>query len=307
MHANSSIEWTDATWNPTTGCSRVSKGCDNCYAMMMARRFDGQGNGYDGTTRRTKQGTDWTGVVKMHEDRLREPLSWRKPRLVFVDSMSDLFHPSVPFEFIDKVWAAMALAPTHVFQILTKRPERMAEYLAAGEEELRSRWSRAAQETFSRTWMQEYPLENVWLGTSVENGEVTERIDNLRSIEAAVRFLSLEPLIGPLSDFKLEGIDWVIVGGESGSKARPIHPDWVRSIRNACDSVDVPFFFKQWGAWAPRSAISDALADQSNVMTFDDHGRSETRVYRVGKGKAGRELDGQTWDQMPEEAQLLLA
>lgn len=307
MASSSSIEWTDATWNPTTGCSRVSKGCDNCYAMMMARRFDGQGNGYDGTTRRTKRGTDWTGVVKMHEDRLHEPLSWRKPRLVFVDSMSDLFHPAVPFEFIDKVWAAMALAEAHVFQILTKRPDRMAEYLAAGEDELQNRWMQAAQETFSRAWMPTYPLENVWLGTSVEDEEVAERMDDLRRVDAAIRFLSLEPLLGPLSALDLEGMDWVIVGGESGSNARPMNPDWVRSIRKACEETNVPFFFKQWGAWAPRDAINDDLADRSVLMILDDHGRAQERMYRVGKGKAGRELDGQTWDQMPEEAQMLVA
>jgi protein gp37 len=265
MPTTSSIEWTDATWNPTTGCSRVSRGCDNCYAMMMARRFDGMGNGYDGTTRRHKGNTDWTGKIYEHDDRLDQPLSWSKPRLVFVDSMSDLFHPGVDFEFIDKVFASMALAGDHIFQILTKRPERMAEYMRR--ERLSERWAEAASERFSRSLNSTEPLENVWLGTSVEDEEVTDRIDDLRSITASVRFLSLEPLLGPLPDLSLEGIDWVIVGGESGNQARPMKEEWVRDIRDQCQESDVPFFFKQWGG----------------------------RHSKEG----GRELDKEEWNQMP--------
>ncbi|NBB74300.1 MAG: DUF5131 family protein [Bacteroidetes bacterium] len=274
MAANSSIEWTDATWNPTTGCSRVSKGCDNCYAMMMARRFDGQGNGYDDTTRMTKRGVDWTGVVKTHEDRLRQPLSWRKPRRVFVNSMSDLFHPIVSFDFVDKVFATMALADSHVFQILTKRPERMAEYLSAGKELWTRRWPEAMECLGEDGQMTDFPLSNVWVGTSVEDQEALDRVDAIRPISASVRFLSLEPLLGPLPNLDLAGIDWVIVGGESGPGARPMRKEWVTQIRDDCRDWQVPFFFKQWGG--------------------------------VNKKKNGRKLEGRTWDEMPEIAGEIL-
>lgn len=243
--------------------------------MNMARRFDGMGNGYDGTTRQTKRGTDWTGVVHLHDDRLDTPLSWQKPRLVFVDSMSDLFHPAVPFDFIDKVFAAMILAPNHVFQILTKRPERMAEYMDAGCATLTERWSAASRERFSKFADPDYPPENVWLGTSVESQKVTDRIDSLRSIDASVRFLSLEPLLSRLPNLDLENIDWVIVGGESGHQARRMAGDWVREIRDQCQEADVPFFFKQWGG----------------------------RHSKEG----GRELDGEKWSEMPQEINMVPA
>lgn len=265
--SSSEIEWTDETWNPTTGCSRVSRGCDNCYAMMMARRFDGMGHGYDGTTRQTERGTDWTGVVHHHDDRLDEPLSWRKPRLVFVDSMSDLYHPAVRRDFIDKVFAAMIIAEKHHFQILTKRPDRMNAYMNAGETELKERWETAARERFSQVLDPEFPPENVWLGTSVENSKVTHRVDELRKAPAEVRFLSCEPLLGPLSDLDLTGIDWVIVGGESGHGARPMKKEWATEIRDKCREAEVPFFFKQWGG----------------------------QHSKVG----GRQLEGEVWSQMP--------
>lgn len=273
MATSSSIEWTDATWNPTTGCSRVSEGCDMCYAMNMARRFDGLGNGYDGTTRRTSEGTDWTGVVHLHDDRLEDPLKWKKRRLVFVDSMSDLFHPAVPFEFIDKVFAAMLLAPNHVFQILTKRPQRMAEYMEP--QNMLERWEEAARGRFSESLDSTYPAPNVWLGTSVENQDVVARISDLREVEASVRFLSLEPLIGPLPDLDLEGIDWVIVGGESGHDARPMKEEWVTEIRDQCQEAGVPFFFKQWGG----------------------------RHSKEG----GRQLQGEEWSEMPAEVNMVPA
>jgi len=243
--------------------------------MMMARRFDGLGNGYDGTTRQTSHGTDWTGVVRLHDDRLAEPLSWQKPRLVFVDSMSDLFHPAVPFKFIDKVFAAMVLASSHVFQILTKRPERMAEYMKPGESELRQRWREMAEETFSQCADPAYPPENVWLGTSVENQEAAHRVDHLRDVDASVRFLSLEPLLGPLPDLNLAGMDWVIVGGESGHQARQMKKEWVVDIRDECQKAGVPFFFKQWGG----------------------------RHSKDG----GRKLENEEWNQMPHGTDLVSA
>lgn len=265
---SSGIEWTDATWNPTTGCSRVSKGCDNCYAMRLARRFDGMGTGYDGTTRRTNGKTDWTGVIHLHDDRLHQPLRWQKPRLVFVDSMSDLFHPAVPSSFIDKVFAVMGAAERHVFQILTKRPERMGEYIASGEKLFEERWPAALDEVAGRTAKFQFPPENIWLGTSVESQDVTHRISDLREIPASVRFLSLEPLLGPLPNLELGGIDWVIVGGESGTGAREMKEEWVMEIKNQCEEAGVPFFFKQWGG--------------------------------VNKKKKGRDLRGQKWEEMPD-------
>lgn len=267
---SSGIEWTDATWNPTTGCSRVSKGCDNCYAMRLARRFDGMGNGYDGTTRRAGGETDWTGIIHQHDDRLHQPLRWRKPRLVFVDSMSDLFHPLVTSSFIDKVFAVMATAERHVFQILTKRPGRMKEYMQAREELSEGRWPAALEEVLGDTADSQFqfPPENIWLGTSVESREVKGRISHLREIPASVRFLSLEPLLGPLSDLDLAGIDWVIVGGESGTGARKMKERWVIEIRDQCEEAGVPFFFKQWGG--------------------------------VNKKEMGRDLRGRKWEEMPD-------
>ena len=264
----SGIEWTDATWNPTTGCSRVSTGCDNCYAMRLARRFDGMGTGYDGTTRRSEGKTDWTGVVHQHDDRLPQPLHWRKPRLVFVDSMSDLFHPSVSTSFIDKVFAVMAAATRHVFQILTKRPGRMREYMEAGRELSDRRWPSALKAVSGEVADFAFPPENVWLGTSVETQEVEDRIDDLREVPASVRFLSLEPLLGPLPDLDLRGIDWVIVGGESGTGAREMKQEWVVDIRDQCEAANVPFFFKQWGG--------------------------------VNKKENGRDLEGREWNEMPD-------
>jgi len=278
---STAIEWTDATWNPVTGCSKVSEGCRHCYAAALAPRLAAMGQkGY----------TDlpWTKKnapknVQMHADRLAEPLRWRKPRRVFVNSMSDLFHPLVPDEFVDKVFAIMALARRHTFQILTKRPERMAEYAGAsgraarigeymtfdvilGGPELRdvegdemARWRREGVP---------WPLPNVWLGTSVEDGRVLGRVDHLRRVPAEVRFLSCEPLIGPLDGLDLDGIHWVIVGGESGHGHRPIKARWVTDIREQTAEAGAAFFFKQWGGNTPKAG--------------------------------GRELDGQTWDETPE-------
>ena len=239
----SSIEWTDATWNPVTGCIEVSPGCAHCYAKTFAERFRGvPGHPYE-------RGFD----LQLRRERLDQPLRWKKPRSIFVNSMSDLFHEDVPDEYIREVFAVMALADHHRFQVLTKRAERLAELAP------------------SLPWP-----AHVWMGVSVENQRWTSRIDHLREVPAAVRFLSCEPLLGPL-ELDLEGIDWVIAGGESGPGARPMQPEWPRGIRDQCGAVGVAFFFKQWGA-------------------HDASGK------RVGKKRAGRILDGATWNATPVKA-----
>jgi protein gp37 len=223
--AKSSIEWTDATWNPVAGCSVISPGCTNCYAMRMAARLDAMGaSKYRSLTRKSGSRRVWTGAVFLDWSSLQAPFAWSKPRMVFVNSMSDLFHEEVPVGFIEAVWDVMRRAPRHTFQILTKRTERMAEITAS------------------------LPLlSNVWLGTSVENAEYLERLESLRRTRAAIRFVSFEPLIGSVHNADLKDIQWAIVGGESGPHARPMKIEWVHEIRDACRRADAAFFFKQWG------------------------------------------------------------
>lgn len=230
----SKIEWTESTWNPVTGCNKISPGCKNCYAERMAKRLKLMGS--------ERYANEFK--LTLHEDVIDAPLTWKKPQTIFVNSMSDLFHEDIPLDFIQKVFNVMVKAEWHTFQILTKRSERLEEL---------SRflpWSK-----------------NIWMGVSVENQKYTFRIDNLRKVPSAVRFLSIEPLVGKITRINLRGIDWVIVGGESGPKARYMDPDWVRLIRNKCNEQEVPFFFKQWGG--------------------------------VNKKKAGRLLDRKTWNEMP--------
>ena len=234
MSCSSRIEWTDATWNPATGCSRTSPGCDHCYAARMAARLRAMGN--------PRYANDFQ--VTLHWDKIDEPLAWRRPRRVFVNSMSDLFHEEVPLAFVRGVFATMAAAHWHQFQVLTKRARRLP--LVAGE----------------LPWP-----SNVWLGVSIENAAYKWRADLLRQVPVAVRFLSIEPLIGPVGDLDLNAVDWVIVGGESGPGARPMDPQWVRDIRDRCLDAGVPFFFKQWGG--------------------------------VNRRATGRMLDGRTWDEFP--------
>ncbi|MCW5724228.1 MAG: DUF5131 family protein [Maricaulaceae bacterium] len=225
--AETSIEWTDATWNPVAGCAVITPGCTNCYAMRMAARLEAMGvEKYVGTTRKSGQRYVWTGKIKLDEAALDTPLKWRKPRMIFVNSMSDLFHPDVPVEFIERVWSVMRRTPHHTYQILTKRPERMREVLAD-----RNR----------------PPLSNVWLGTSVEDSAVLGRLDELRAVPAVIRFVSFEPLIGSVAGADLTDIHWAIVGGESGPRARPMDPEWVDQIRGRCTLSKTAFFFKQWG------------------------------------------------------------
>jgi protein gp37 len=236
MAQNSKIEWTESTWNPVTGCTKISAGCKNCYAERMASRLKAAGspnyaNGFE---------------VALHPHVLEIPLRWRRPRTIFVNSMSDLFHKDVPLDFISRIFEVMHRASHHRFQILTKRSQRLL------------------QLNSKLTWP-----ENVWTGVTVENAECAFRIDHLRQTGAAIKFISLEPFLGPIPNIDLKGIDWVIVGGESGPRARPMALDWAIDIRDQCLAADVPFFFKQWGG--------------------------------VNKKKAGRTLEDRTWDEMPQQ------
>ena len=234
MATNSAIEWTESTWNPVTGCTKISPGCKHCYAERMAKRLQAMGqpnyaNGFN---------------LTMHEHVLELPLKWKKPQTIFVNSMSDLFHESVNVEFVQRAFDVMRRASRHQFQVLTKRSERLRQLSPI------------------LTW-----APNIWMGVSVENEDYVFRIDDLRQTGAHIKFLSLEPLLGPVRDLRLDGIDWVIVGGESGPGARPMRKSWVIDIRDQCHSASVSFFFKQWGG--------------------------------VNKKRRGRLLEGRTWDQMP--------
>lgn len=252
--AGTSIEWTDATWNPVVGCSIVTAGCSRCYAMEMTARLEAMGiQKYSGLTERVRGRAVWNGVVREDHEALSVPYGWKKPRRVFVNSMSDLFHESVPDSFIAAVWRTMEETPRHSYQILTKRPERMASFVL-----------NAAQSV----------LTNVWLGTTVESRNVISRLDRLRETPAAVRFVSFEPLIRPVGKLDLRGIDWAIVGGESGRWARPVREEWIDEIYMQCERQQTAFFFKQWGAWG-----SDGK--------------------RRSKRKNGREYRGRVWNDMP--------
>lgn len=246
MADRSGIEWTEATWNPTTGCDRTSPGCDNCYALALARRLKAIGQEKyqtDGDPRTSGPGFG----LASHPDALDIPRRWRSPRTIFVNSMSDLFHEAVPESFIREVFDVMESTPQHTYQVLTKRSKRL---LALSE---RLPWP-----------------ANVWMGVSVETARYRFRLRHLSAVPAAVRFLSLEPLLGTLGDLELHDIDWVIVGGESGPSARPVELEWITAIRDQCRSASVPFFFKQWGGRTPRAR--------------------------------GRLLDGRTWDELPNRA-----
>jgi protein gp37 len=252
--AETEIEWTDATWNPVAGCSIVSAGCTNCYAMNMAKRLEAMRIAkYDGLTRRSGDRTVWNGIVREDESALAIPMGWTRPRKIFVNSMSDLFHDAVSEAFIAKVWRVMADTPQHHYQILTKRPDRMTSVLQS--------WNSP-------------PLTNVWLGTSVENRAVSSRIDMLRTAPATIRFISFEPLIGPVGDVDLQDIHWAIVGGESGKSARPIREEWIDEIYDQCNKFGTAFFFKQWGTWGKDNK-------------------------RRSKRANGREYRGKVWDEMP--------
>jgi protein gp37 len=336
--STSSIEWTETTWNPITGCDRVSPGCDNCYALGMAKRLKAMGSEKyqtDGDPRTSGPGFG----VAMHSDVLTQPLRWKHPRTVFVNSMADLFHQAVTDDYIAQVFAVMAATPQHTYQILTKRHGRMRSLM--GNEDFAAQamdLSLVVKEVpvGARPHGDTWPLPNVWLGVSVEDQKRADlRIPALLMTCAAVRFLSCEPLLGPVDLTKVawtggggthldvvhgrhgvsdvwatqaKHVDWVIVGGESGPGARPMHPVWATSLRDQCRSADVPFFFKQWGEWIPESiASSERGAATALYLEHDGTNRLAVRgargdavtVQRLGKHKTGRLLDGRTWDQYP--------
>ncbi|PAU79182.1 DUF5131 family protein [Halomonas salipaludis] len=376
MSDKTQIEWTDATWNPIRGCSRVSEGCRHCYAESQAARIIAMDRGrgvpegkgaYDGLL---AKGGQWNGAIRMLPGLLTQPIRWTKPRKIFVNSMSDLFHESVPFEFVAAVFGVMASTPHHTYQVLTKRPQRMLEFFAwlaqqakgANERYMSSNRYRGGvearqalrdqgkasldeprppvemvrglydiatpiisphmdgqsryhhlQHLGERHW-RSWPLDNVWLGVSVEDqATAEERIPLLLETPAAVRWLSMEPLLGPVCfagmwiPFKnpaihvnmLERLDWVVVGGESGKKARPMHPDWARVIRDQCAGAEVPFLFKQWGEWIPMLGQAEGVSVRGEKHIFDDG----TVMGWAGKKSAGRLLDGQQHDDYPRARQ----
>ncbi|MDE3022958.1 MAG: phage Gp37/Gp68 family protein [Pseudomonadota bacterium] len=351
MSDKTGIQWTEATWNPATGCTKVSQGCKNCYAKYKAwpRLAAMKNNVYSG-----REFED----VQVHPGRLDQPLRWTKPRRIFVNSMSDLFHESIPFQFIADVFAVMSCTTRHTYQVLTKRPQRMLEFFNwLTYEDPWSDWPN--QVNALNVWPQwkphhghggydncgpNWPLENVWLGVSVEDQQTAdERIPLLLKTPAVVHWVSAEPLLGPIKfgtytlltshcfvcaiEDKLgqergtqshpincihrtkskdttdvgEGISWVVVGGESGHNARPTHPDWVRLIRDQCIASRVPFFFKQWGEWAPKNSgtgvMIDRVPDLEKFISLDP----STLVYRTGKKSAGRSLDGREWNEYPSK------
>lgn len=339
MSAKTGVEWTDATWNPIRGCTRVSEGCRNCYAERVAARFSTKWKDvpsgvesegfYHGPFSNVITGGRWNGQIEFVESLLQEPISWRRPRRIFVNSMSDLFHESVSDDQIDWIFAVMSLAPRHTYQVLTKRPERMLAYIKADRrgfiEGRAKRIGRSRSVNMDGLFLKVWPFPHLWMGVSVENQRaVDERVPLLLQTPAAVRFLSCEPLLGPVDlkpapigkwpdgscwmpnrgepdDWKYwmhrdGGIKWVIAGGESGPSARPMHPEWVRSLRDQCLAAGVPFFFKQWGEWAPDCLCGRLKPCRS--IPRPEPGRLGA-MFRCGKVPAGRILDGRTWDEFP--------
>lgn len=297
----SNIEWTTVTLNVTTGCTRVSAGCDNCYAVAQSARFAPVHEKYEGVV----ADGDWTGTILLHPEELDKLAEWKKPRRIFVNSMSDLGHEEVPDAFRDRVFDAFRRQDHHVYQVLSKRPGRIRRYL----------------EGYTADRLAGQPIPNVWVGTSVENQRWAEiRTPKLQGTPAEVRFLSCEPLLGPIdltrfleADDGRPGVDWVIAGGESGPKARPLHPDWVRDLRDQCHAAGVPFFFKQWGAWAPTDSVAagGAEPDGKRQVRIDCRGMlppsdgfdvdTAVRMVKRSKKANGRKLDGRTWDEFPKE------
>jgi protein gp37 len=382
--SKTSIEWTDSTWNPIRGCTRVSEGCRNCYAESVAYRFSGAGQPFEGLAVLKNAHPSWTGKIQFVEKHLLDPLKWKAPSRIFVNSMSDLFHENVTDEMRDRIFAVMALCPQHTFQVLTKRPERMLAYLRGMNTNADAVVRAVKACHFASEALQTLPsaaqfdaiesiprgLPNVWLGVSVENqAAADERIPLLLRTPAAVRFISAEPLLGPVDLMRLRGsvnvgghidlcvdalngrygpawhgrnslqphdltkvtgagkLGWVICGGESGPGARPMHPDWARSLRDQCTAAGVPFFFKQWGEWLPFNQALGAQRDlrysahglvyadgkmslhkgadkpdpEFGLYTRDlDGNDGAAAVYNTGKHAAGAQLDGREWKQFPE-------
>jgi protein gp37 len=337
MADNTKIEWTDATWNPITGCQIVSDGCKNCYAMQLAGTRLAHTPSRTGLTRKNAAGKHiWTGETRFNRETLDQPLRWKRPRRIFVCAHGDLFAESVPTDWIDQVFAIMALAPQHTFQVLTKRPERMREYLAPYDARRANGLGQAVIDLGYDGPLEalSWPLPNVWLGVSVEDQATADaRIPHLLATPAAIRWISAEPLLGPVdvrqmiystntracsldalsghfSPMPIEhlahrsayarvpdpiaALDWVVVGGESGPGARPMHPDWARSLRDQCAAAGVPYFFKQWGEWVPAFVRDLTHLDRITPKSFG------ANMERAGKARAGRTLDGITHDAWPE-------
>lgn len=341
MGDRTGIEWTDATWNPLRGCSRVSDGCRHCYAETVAHRFGGPGLPYEGLTSLVNGRPAWTGEVRMIPELLDQPLRWKKPRRIFVNSMSDLFHENVPDEFIAQVFGVMAVAHWHTFQVLTKRADRMRDFVRRLPE-----LAKRPDNHLLPGGDGVGPFDNIWLGVSVENQiAADERIPLLLDTPAAVRWISAEPLLGAITlerpepgddiacgantvcrPWLIQCLDWIVAGGESGPHARPTHPEWLRSLRDQCKAAGVPFFFKQWGELAPRggkltgggtdfSEIDPQCVRWPRVIKLGEHGLDTRRcdncipgmgeeifMQMVGKKNAGRLLDGVRHDEYPEPA-----
>ncbi len=333
----SGITWTEQTWNPIRGCSRVNEDCRNCYAERVAMRFSDPGQPYADVVRRITvsgslnhgqtKATGWNGQVQMVDGHLADPLRWKRPRLVFVNSMSDLFHESLAFEDIDRIVAVMALASRHTFQVLTKRPARMAEYLASRQHggqvtaAARAMLGQFKLQDAADTWvldgrrMAPWPLPNVWWGASMGHQKAVDDLGpKLLACRphAAVLWVSAEPMIervnlervlpklleGVMFDQALKGVDWVVAGGESGPNARPCHPDWARAVRDDCQAAGVPFHWKQWGEWTEE----DTGVSNHQIVARHRHNVIDTaavRMFKAGKKAAGRLLDGRTWDEWP--------
>jgi protein gp37 len=377
MADKTAIEWTDATWNPITGCSVVSPGCTNCYAMRLAGTRLRNHPSRAGLTIDSRAGPVWNSEVRFNERALLQPLSWKQPRMIFVCAHGDLFHESVPDTWIDQVFAVMALAPQHTFQVLTKRADRMRSYINGPDWKIpilgrlpleRIHLQAAAHmegdggvmdalkdrgNVYSLYLDAPWPLPNVWLGVSVEDQKrAEERIPHLLATPAAIRCISAEPLLGLIDFYRtseampiaghpwkngpiLQGIDWIVAGGESGPDARPMHPSWALSLRDQCAAADVPFLFKQWGEWAavsqmseerieacypPRSERHPDATRHSLVETHVLHGDGSRHgiidrdaflggtkamtMFKIGKKRAGRELDGVTHDAFPEPREV---
>ena len=348
----SKIEWTEKVWNPLTGCTRVSEGCENCYAEKMAFRLMHMGQEkYKGVVHKTPGGKiQWTGKINLDESALTIPLKTKKPTVFFVNSMSDLFHKDVPFYFIDKVFAVMSLCPHHTFQVLTKRVDIMLRYFT-GEKGFSTTqrvqgicldYLKDGKMKFfgfgPNDWseyklysdkLQSFPLKNVWIGASVENQKAAdERIPLLLQVPAAIRWLSCEPLLGPVDlmsivfDWKNSGrkyaasitnkqIQWVVAGGESGTNARPMHPFWARLLRDQCESANIPFFFKQWGEWEPKYYFNSETGNRVFQICTDDKKQclvgsmkegDAVNMYKVGKKAAGSLLDGKEYKNYPQNS-----
>ena len=318
MADRTKIEWTmapdgtpGATWNPITGCSRVSKGCEHCYAERLAGTRMKHHPSRTGLTRDTQHGPVWTGEVRFNEEWLMQPFKWARPRRIFVAAHGDLFHENVFYKWLDRIWAVMALNSRHTFLVLTKRPEVMKDYLESRSKSVDYWEDRARDMGHTFKWaagldeptiaLLKFPVPNVWCGISAEDqGTFDLRRASLRDTPAAVRWISFEPLLGPIdASAALPALDWAVVGGESGPGSRPMHPDWARSLRDQCQVAGVPYFFKQWGDWLPRLQTPvQSLARSKECYINNPRGvYGPQAMYHVGKKAAGRMLDGRTWDQ----------